>query len=283
MGYCLHSLAKMQDKASASDKKIIQYIIDNPVTISGLSIEMLSNKTGTSYATVVRFCKKMGFDGFKDLKKHLMEELQEDYCTYANEYVEHSKTFQQIKREINDLYMKIHRDCQANITAEVFESAAEAIIKAPEIYFIGQGTSSVSARYAYLKFLQLNLTCANDSDVTIIKTKTAFLKKNSVLFAISSSGRTKPIIEAAMTAQQAGAIVISVTDFYTSPLSNIAEIRLCTTFRDYNQYVKEDFPLVVGQMELIDVLQSVCASKMSNVNDLFKTIKEQAQTEKIQQ
>lgn len=282
MGYCLHSLAKMREKASPSDKKIIQYIIDNPVRISGLSIEALSNKTGTSYATVVRFCKKAGFDGFKDMKGQLMEELEQDYSVYANEYVEHSKTFQQIKHETNELYTKIIRDCQTNMTAEMFDMAAESIIAAPEIYFIGQGTSSISARYAYLKFLQLNLTCANDSDVTVIKTKATLLKKNSVLFAVSSSGRTKPIIEAAVTAQQSGAVVISITDFYTSPLSNIANIKLYTTFRDYTQYVKEDFPLVVGQLELIDVLQAVCASKMNNVNDLFKAIKEQTQTEKIQ-
>lgn len=283
MSYCLYAFAKMKDKASSAEKKIIQYIIDNPLAISGLSIEQLSDKTETSYATVSRFCKKMGFDGFKDMKMNLMEELQQDYSSYSNEYIEHNKTFMQIKQEINDLYMKILRDCQSNITAETFDKAAMAIVEAPEIYVVGQGTSSVSAKYAYLKLLQLGLTCANDDDVTIMKTKVTHLKQQSVLIAVSSSGRTKPVIDVSSLAQQSGAVVISITDFSTSPLSNIADIKLSTTFRDYTQHIKEDFPLILGQMELIDVLQSMCASKMNNVKNLFQSVKAQTQTEKVQE
>ena len=115
MGYFLHSLAKMKEKASPSDRKIIQYILNNPLAISSLSIDKLSEKTGTSYATISRFCKKMGFDGFKDVKQQLLEELNEDYYIYSTEAVEHTKKILQIKQEINNLYMKILKDCQVSI------------------------------------------------------------------------------------------------------------------------------------------------------------------------
>jgi len=281
MGYCLHALTNMLEKSSASNRRIIQYIIDNPMMIPNLSVDALSIRTNTSYSTISRFCKKMGFDGFKDLKQQLLTDIEDNYGLYFNECTDKYRDFQRIKRETNDLYLKILKDCQTNMQEEVFIKAAVAIIEASEIYIIGQGTSYVSARYAYLKLLPLNRMCANDSDATVIKTKCSMLKKGSLLFAVSSSGRTKSIVEAASLAKKAGATVISLTDYYTSPLSNISDIKLCTTFRDCTQHLKEDFPLVIGQLELIDILQAVCMSEINDIQNIFKTIKEKVQTEKI--
>lgn len=281
MGYCLNALMKMLEKSSASDRRIIQYIIDNPMMIPSLGIEALSVRTNTSYSTISRFCKKMGFDGFKDLKQQLLTDIEDDYGQYSNEYIDNYRDFQRIKREMNDLYFKILKDSQKNLQEDVFIKAAVAIIEASEVYIIGQGTSSVSARYAYLKFLPINRMCANDSDATVIKTKCSMLKKGSLLFAVSSSGRTKSIVEAASLAKKAGATVISLTDYYTSPLSNISDIKLCTTFRDCTQHMREDFPLVIGQLSLIDILQAVCMSEINDIQNIFKTIKEKVQTEKI--
>ena len=281
MGYCLHALTNMLEKSSASNRRIIQYIIDNPMMIPNLSVDALSIRTNTSYSTISRFCKKMGFDGFKDLKQQLLTDIEDNYGLYFNECTDKYRDFQRIKRETNDLYLKILKDCQTNMQEEVFIKAAVAIIEASEIYIIGQGTSYVSARYAYLKLLPLNRMCANDSDATVIKTKCSMLKKGSLLFAVSSSGRTKSIVDAAALAKKTGATVISLTDYYTCPLSNISDIKLCTTFRDCTQHMREDFPLVIGQLSLIDILQATCMSEIKDIQNIFKTIKEKIQSEKI--
>ena len=281
MGYCLNALMKMLEKSSAADRRIIQYIIDNPMLIPSLGVEALSVRTNTSYSTISRFCKKMGFDGFKDLKQQLLTDIEDDYGQYSNEYIDNYRDFQRIKREMNDLYFKILKDSQKNLQEDVFIKAAAAIIEASEVYIIGQGTSSVIALYAYLKFLPNNRMCANDSDATVIKTKCSMLKKGSLLFAVSSSGRTKSIVDAAALAKKTGATVISLTDYYTCPLSNISDIKLCTTFRDCTQHMREDFPLVIGQLSLIDILQATCMSEIKDIQNIFKTIKEKIQSEKI--
>ena len=132
MGYCLNALMKMLEKSSASDRRIIQYIIDNPMLIPSLGIEALSVRTNTSYSTISRFCKKMGFDGFKDLKQQLLTDIEDDYGQYSNEYIDNYRDFQRIKREMNDLYFKILKDSQKNLQEDVFIKAAAAIIEASE-------------------------------------------------------------------------------------------------------------------------------------------------------
>ena len=55
------------------------------------------------------------------------------------------------------------------------------------------------------------------------------MSDKDVLFAISSSGRTGNIIEAANLANENKVTVISLTDFAVSPLTKISDLNLHTT------------------------------------------------------
>ena len=86
--------------------------------------------------------------------------------------------------------------------------------------------------------------------------KASVMRKSDVLFVISSSGRTKSIIETAKIAKQNGVTVITLCDYLQSPLAEISDINICTTVRDSNKYLDMDFPLIQGQITIIDIIYS---------------------------
>ena len=49
-----------------------EYIIANPESVISSSIQKLSKDTGISTATIVRFCREIGTNGFGDLKLQLV-------------------------------------------------------------------------------------------------------------------------------------------------------------------------------------------------------------------
>ena len=51
-----------------------QIFRENPEEAAGYSIKQLADKTFSSAATIVRLCRKMGFDGYKELQKSLLYE-----------------------------------------------------------------------------------------------------------------------------------------------------------------------------------------------------------------
>ena len=51
------------DEFSKTEKKIADFLMQNPDCILPLFITELAEKCGTSEATVVRFAKRLGFDG----------------------------------------------------------------------------------------------------------------------------------------------------------------------------------------------------------------------------
>ena len=53
------------------------YFLDNVENVFAKPISQLAEESGVSKVAWVRFCKAIGFDGLKDLKKSLFSELHE--------------------------------------------------------------------------------------------------------------------------------------------------------------------------------------------------------------
>ena len=53
-------------QASGAEKGVLRFLRENPEEAAGYSIKQLADKTFSSAATIVRLCRKMGFDGYKE-------------------------------------------------------------------------------------------------------------------------------------------------------------------------------------------------------------------------
>lgn len=63
------------NKWTRSEQLLIKFIQSYPKLTLSLSLEELSKKCYTSEASIIRFCKKLGFKGFSDLKIQLASEF----------------------------------------------------------------------------------------------------------------------------------------------------------------------------------------------------------------
>ena len=181
------------------------------------------------------------------------------------------------------MYTHIMSDCRVSLNEDTLRRAVETILSARSIFFIGIGSSSTIAHYAYSRFLHFGIPCSYESDPVFFRVRSSILQKGDVLFAISSSGRTKPVVAAAQSARQSGTPVISICDFSSAPLTEASDMPLYTTFRESRRYVNEDFPLVVGQLLIVDIIHACCiASAGRSLDKLMEISRKYAQSEKLQ-
>ncbi len=117
------------------------------------------------------------------------------------------------------------------VDSSVLEKAAAMLLSARKIFFIGAGTSHISSLYAHMKFFRIGLNCAHESIMTFSRLQASLLGKEDVLFAISSSGRSRSIVEAARVARSNSAKVIGLSDFAISPLTRLSTLNLHTAPR----------------------------------------------------
>ncbi len=278
-------LEDIRKKSRGSDGKIADYILSNRHDVANMTLMGLAEGAGTGYATVCRFFKKLGVLGFKDFKKIVIEELESSKDNPNAEIASPAlgtQSFDQINKQICEYSASIVSNCGRLIKNDDLEHAVAAIKNARHIQFVGVGTSAVTAQYAYTKFFRVKPSISFDNDPIISKMRAAKLDEGSLLIAISSSGRTKSVIENARIAREKKATVISICDFVDSPLANISDISICTTVRDSNKYIDLDFPLIQGQITLVDLLYACLYSKLSRIADEnFRATQEAVTEDKI--
>src|SRR5690242_16675602 len=64
-----------RDSLSRSESRVADYVLNAPQSVLELSIEALSKAAGVSEPTVARFCKSVGFSGWKEFKIQVARSL----------------------------------------------------------------------------------------------------------------------------------------------------------------------------------------------------------------
>lgn len=252
----------LKNNSSSANRRISAYLLENAEDLNRHTLTSLSEATDTSYATVCRFFKRLGLDGIKDFKA----KMRQDKTDYSQLIETDDPVFDAfsdltpeiISQKLHGFYSSVIATSRLDIGA--LEKATELLAESDITYCVGLGTSSVSAHYASIKMFRLNMACSYDTDMIVAKMKASLLTPKSVLFIISSSGRTKSILEIANIAKSAGAKVLSICDFYHSPIAHISDVSLCTTLRESSKYIDIDFPLIQEQITVIDILYA-CLSQ----------------------
>lgn len=94
------------ESLNETETYVYNYVVKNTKKVLNESIRELANNTHVSTATVMRFCKKMGCEGFTELKYRLkeIEEVQEtdqeeqnDFYDYI-EYIKSKEYLDSIKK-----------------------------------------------------------------------------------------------------------------------------------------------------------------------------------------
>ena len=74
MKHVLMRLQEFEKQATATEKNVIRYFLEQTEEAGELSIYEIAEKTYSSPSTVIRLCKKIGFQGYKDFRKSLLYE-----------------------------------------------------------------------------------------------------------------------------------------------------------------------------------------------------------------
>ena len=64
------------ESLNETEAYVYNYVVKNTKKVLNASIRELANDTHVSTATIMRFCKKMGCEGFTELKYRLKENLE---------------------------------------------------------------------------------------------------------------------------------------------------------------------------------------------------------------
>lgn len=214
-----------------AEKAIAQALLDNPEAILTMNLATIAREAGSSEASVIRFCRHMGYDGFTAMKQAFALALAEGTEVQA-EGIDVSDNMSTILKKVYQSNVQTLNDTLILANEKKYNDALNALLNAEAIHFFGAGDAQAVCELAYMKFSRLGIPCTAHSDVMLQLVTAGNIKPGDVAIAISYEGRSKNVVQDMRIAKQAGAITISITKMNKSPLLRYTDISLFIAVND---------------------------------------------------
>ena len=258
----------LYSKMGKAEKRIADWIFENPGKIISLSIVELAEQCGCGEATIVRFAKRLKLNGFQELKYSLAAE--NGGSPASTNITESDSAFEIYQKVCNDIYLSLEKT-KSSLKEELIGEAAEKICKAEKIVVFGLGNSSAIAMDASHKFLRAGLNAIAYTDNHMQMIAASHLGENDIAIGISHSGSSKDIVEALKVAKEHNATTITITNSGKSPILKQSDIVLATASEE-TQYSILALNSRIAQLAIIDTLYFYIVYHRSK--DALKSIQE---------
>lgn len=218
---------------SEPEKRCAAAILENPELVSRESITEFARRAQTSEATVVRFCKKVGFTGYPNLRLSLVATLGFRAGSGSTKGllefgITQEDTTEELLEKIAFSSLEAIRLTSGSLDARLIDDVVRAIEAAPTVGAYGAGASGLIASDLQMKLNRVGKPCLEWTNSHMALNAVAALAKNDVLFIISHSGETADSIAVATEFKARGVKIALITNAASSTLAEIADYVLHT-------------------------------------------------------
>ncbi len=214
------------DSLSNAEKKVADYFLTNMENVFHKPIAQLAQEAGVSKVAWVRFCKDIGYEGLKDLKKALFAQVSEKKDeTVADPFsdIRDVVSIQSLIEGIKHNSLRAIQDTAMLLDPDVLETAAKAILNAQSVRIFGVGASGMVGNDLHSKLMRINKNSYFVTDHHTQLTYAASMTARDVAVLISMSGTTPEILEILSLVKRNRIPTIALTKYSKTPLAMNAD------------------------------------------------------------
>lgn len=251
-------LVRLQEygtKASGAEKGVVRFLAEKPEEAVTCSIHQLAERTFTSSSTIIRLCRKMGFEGYKELHKSLLYELavRKESSRQREKEIKREDSLEDIVNKVTYKNIVSLEDTKKLLDLEVLKRCVELLDRSGNVCLFGMGSSLLVAKDAHLKLLRVNKNCSLSDDWHAQLLQARNMTCQDLAIIISYSGLTVEMMTCAEAVKANGAPIITITRFEDTPLSRIADYNLSVAATELI-FRSGAMSSRISQLNLIDIL-----------------------------
>ena len=259
----LENIKLHYSKMFSAEKKVADFILENPERAVMMNVSELSRLSGVSDATVIRMCKRIEYDGYYQMKIKLSNDLGKNQLIKLKDGNPQPESV----KELFQIFALNMLKLAETMNVEALSACAELIKNAGTVHIVAAGNTSpiacdlgfrlgrfgIRATYAMItEYYLYNVSLADEKDIVI---------------AISHSGSSKPVMQALELAKMKKLKTIAITGHEYSPISSMT---------DYLLLAKLDTPVFgeglpdshISEMAVIDALLYFIVNGKTFGNDI---------------
>lgn len=223
---CQLRVFSVYDDLKTAERSAVELLLESPDEVPNLTIGEFARRAGCSEATVVRVSKRLGYEGYPELKR--------DFASQSSESIGDFETISAdddaatvMEKVVESAVTGLH-DTLSVIDRAAYLEAVRLVTAAGRLLFCGLGDGYPVAVEACQRFDRVGQPCwaPIDADQQLILASN--LGPGDVFVGLSHSGRSTTILDALEEARAAGASTIAITNYPGSPLARGADVVLQT-------------------------------------------------------
>ena len=218
---------------SRGQAQIADYIIKNKDTFWLLSMQELAKKAGVSHATVIRFCRSLGYKGFSDFSRNASDIMQVEISVANRFNISSSTPVREKTPGQTSMFMQVlHKEVESinalahDVSSDEFSECVSMMLQADAIFILARMSSFPIALH-----FESTLSKACSKSYLIPEGElqaAAFLKRiteRSLLFSIAYTRYATSTVTFTEMAHEKGCSVVALTNSLLSPLVQYSKLR----------------------------------------------------------
>ena len=151
---------EFDDDYTNKQKSIAKFMVNNYIKICFLNLATICEECGCTEVTFLNFCKKIGFDGFADLKNNLRYDIEEksNIVSYKTNQYTHSILEEEFYKNILKTEIDYINSLYDSIDIQNIISISRKIISSRYVIIIGHDWSYTVGRFLKERLSSLNLS-----------------------------------------------------------------------------------------------------------------------------
>ncbi|WP_412538325.1 MurR/RpiR family transcriptional regulator [Longispora sp. K20-0274] len=226
----------LMPELTATEQRVAGLVLADPSAVAGLTIGELAAASDTSTSTVLRFCKALGFPGYRMLQLALTAEVaraaEPRLSTGADGGIDPGDRLAEIVAAVAGADVRAISETAAQLDLDALGACVDAMAAAYRVDVFAVGGSAQPAAGFQARMNYTGTPCWAWADVHLALGAAALLRPGAVALGVSHSGQTIEVIEPLEAARAAGATTVALTNFPRSPLASVADIVLTTAVRE---------------------------------------------------
>lgn len=250
--YMLSKISESLSNLSGAERKVAESALAEPKWFVHAAVAEIAERASVSQPTVIRFCRSLGYKGLPEFKLALSASIGHEGMPYVHEELNADDN-------MSSVVEKVLGNAAASLLGErrflkesELENAIAILMHARRVEFYGVGNSGIVAQDAQHKFFRFGMSTVAYVDTHTQLMAASVLTEQDVLVAISNTGSSIELLDAASIAKENGAAVIALTR-NDSPLAQMADCVLSIATQENAELYT---PMVsrLLQLAVIDIL-----------------------------
>ena len=256
----LLALRAVHGELSTIERRIADFIVENPLCVRDRSSQQLANTLAVSQSSVVKFAKRLGFRGYPDMKLSITEALAREAARSSpviastDPDTARAEALSRGKAAADD-------ETRAVNTPEIMAHAVRRLAAAETIFVAGDGGGSLAAQGFAAHTAALGRRCMAYPAVASLRSGLLAASERDVLLLVCDRGADPSWLQVCREMRPAGGGVVVVTRQRTESLTAASDECLVVSAQAAAPHVADLIYESAVRQLLDDVFLRIIASR----------------------